>query len=74
MRFEGIGEVVNVDHHLLYAGDPQLLENVVEQRLAADLDQGFRPGRSQGSHPFPQPCRHEWKIGFDSAESIAAEM
>ena len=42
MPLELFGEVMHVDHRALDARFRQAVEHVIDQRLAADLDQGLR--------------------------------
>ncbi len=59
VRFDRIGEIMDVDHRLPHAGGAQMLEHMVEQRLAGDLDQRLGPGRGQRPHPLAQPGGHD---------------
>ena len=59
MRFERVGEIMDVDDDLLDARHAQLLEHMVEQRLAVDLDQRLGLGRGQRTHALAQPGGHD---------------
>ena len=59
MRFERVRQIVDVDDHLLHARGAQLLEHMIEQRLAGDLDQRLGPGRGQRAHPLAETGSHD---------------
>ncbi len=59
MRLERVGEIVDVDDHLLHARRAQPVEHMVEQRLAGDLDQRLGPGRGQRPHALAEPGGHD---------------
>ncbi len=50
MRLEPVGESVDVDHDPLDALGLQPIEQMIDQRLARDLDQGFGPIVRQWPH------------------------
>ncbi|MNE20011.1 hypothetical protein D3C80_1131130 [compost metagenome] len=55
MVFQPVGEPVDVDHGVGDARVGQPVEDVVDQRLAADFDQGLGPVVRQGPHPRAEP-------------------
>ncbi len=55
MGDQGVGEGVDVDHRPLHPRLGQAVEHVVDQRLAADLDQGLGSVVGEGAHPGAEP-------------------
>ena len=54
MRFQAVGEGVDVDHRDLDTDLRQAIEHMVDQRPAADLDQRLGPVVGQGAHTGAQ--------------------
>ena len=50
VRFQPVGEGVDIDHRALDPGLGQPVEHVVDQGLAGDLDQGLGPVVGQRPH------------------------
>ena len=71
MRFERVRQIMDVDHDLAHAGRAQLFEHMVEQRLAADLDQRLGPGRGQRPHALAEARRHDHRRMRDLAGTSA---
>src|SRR3546814_21079020 len=64
MRFERIGQIMDVDDDM---ADPRRLDPVeamVDQRLARDAHQRLWPCCGERSHPFAEPRRHHHRA-FD---------
>ena len=59
MRFERVGEIMDVDHDLLDPRGAQPVEDMVDQRLAGDFDQRLGAGRGQRAHALAEPRRHD---------------
>ncbi len=57
MRFEAVGEGVDIDDGGSHAGIAQARQHVVDQHLAADLDQGLGAVVGQGAHAGAQARR-----------------
>src|SRR3546814_6614256 len=58
MRFERVGEIMDVDDDMADARRLDPVEAVVDQRLARDAYQRLGPRRGQRPHPLAQPRRH----------------
>jgi hypothetical protein len=54
MGFQPVGEVVDIDHGGLDPGGGQAVQHVVDQRLAADVDQGLGPVIGERAHAGAQ--------------------
>ena len=56
MRFQHVGEMVDVHHHDLHACLVQAIEREIDQRPAADLHDGFGIVAVSGSMRRPRPA------------------
>jgi hypothetical protein len=59
VRFQRVGQIVDVDDDLRHAGGTEPVEHMIDQRLSRHLDQRFRPSRGERTHPLAQPGRHD---------------
>ena len=70
MRFDGIGEIMDVDDRLLDPGIAEPIEDVIEQGAARNLYERLGRGRRQRPHPLAEPGGHyhrgfdPWRIGL----------
>ena len=53
------GQIVDIDHDILDARGAQAFQNMVDERLARDLDERLRLGRGQRAHPLAEARRHD---------------
>jgi hypothetical protein len=65
MRFERIGEIMDIDHRALHASGGKMPEDMVEQGRPRDLDQRFGPRRGQRTHPLAEAGRHHHRGAGD---------
>lgn len=73
MGLQRIGKIVDVDDHLFDPGGAQPVEDMIEQRLAANLDQRLGAGRGQRPHPLAEPGGHDHRGGRDLGRDFRAK-
>jgi hypothetical protein len=73
MRFHGVGQLVDVDHHFLHARSTQPVENVVEKRLAGDFDDRLGARSGKRPHPLPEAGGHDHRRTRDFAGNLGAQ-
>ena len=69
MRFDRVGEIMDIDHHLAHAAGLQPVERMIHQRLARHLDQRLGSRRGKRPHPLAKARRHQHR-GVDHARAL----
>ncbi|MGY4347193.1 hypothetical protein ACVWXM_003660 [Bradyrhizobium sp. GM7.3] len=67
-----VRQVMHVDHRLAHAGPTELVEHMVEQRLAGHRNHRFRHLVRQRTHAQAEPCGEHHGFGrFDGHPSLS---
>ena len=73
MRFHHVGEIVNIDHSLAYSRLDQLLETMVNHRLASHFNQRLRTAFGKRAHALAQSGGHDHR-GVDLRHLFASAI